>query len=54
VVTLPAGSYGTLTFLGTAVNGNLASQQFIVTYSDDSTTTYTQSVSDWFTPQYYP
>ena len=54
VVTLPAGSYSTLTFLGTAVNGNLASQQFIVTYSDNSTTTYTQSVSDWFTPQYYP
>src|ERR1700689_1732318 len=40
--------------LGTAVNGNLASQHFIVTYSDNSTTTYTQSVSDWFTPQYYP
>jgi hypothetical protein len=54
VVTLPAGSYSTLNFLGNAVNGNLASQHFIVTYSDNSTTTYTQSVSDWFTPQYYP
>ncbi|MGA2354306.1 MAG: hypothetical protein ABSG02_07410 [Terriglobales bacterium] len=54
VVTLPAGSYSTLNFLGNAVNGNLASQNFIVTYTDNSTTTYTQSVSDWFTPQYYP
>jgi hypothetical protein len=53
VVTLPSGSYSTLSFLGNAVNGNLASQNFIVTYSDNSTTTYTQSVSDWFTPQYY-
>ncbi len=54
VVTLPAGSYSTLNFLGAAVNGNLASQSFIVTYGDNSTTTYTQSVSDWYTPQYYP
>jgi hypothetical protein len=54
VVKLPAGGYSTLNFLGNAVNGNLASQHFIVTYSDNSTTTYTQSVSDWFTPQYYP
>src|SRR6202453_901984 len=53
VVQLPAGSYSTLNFLGNAVNGNLASQNFIVTYSDNSTTTYTQSISDWFTPQYY-
>jgi hypothetical protein len=53
-ITLPAGSYSTLEFLGNAVNGNLAAQTFIVTYTDGTTTTFTQSVSDWFTPQHYP
>jgi hypothetical protein len=53
-ITLPAGSYNTLEILAAAVNGNLASQKFIITYTDNSTTTITQSVSDWFTPQGYP
>jgi hypothetical protein len=53
-ITLPAGSYSTLEILAAAVNGNLASQKFIVTYTDGTTTTLTQSVSDWFTPQGYP
>ena len=52
-ITLPSGQFSTLEFLGNAVNGNLASQTFIVTYTDNSTTTLTQSVSDWFTPQAY-
>jgi nickel-dependent lactate racemase len=43
-----------LEILAAAVNGNLASQKFIITYTDNSTTTITQSVSDWFTPQGYP
>jgi hypothetical protein len=53
-ITLPAGEYSTLSFLANAVNGNLPSQKFIVTYTDGTTTTLTQSVSDWWTPQYYP
>ena len=53
-ITLPAGSYSTLEILAVAVNGNLPSQTFIVTYTDGTTTTLTQSVSDWFTPQGYP
>jgi hypothetical protein len=53
-VTLPSGQYSTLTFVGNAVNGNLASQPFVVNYMDGTNTTFTQSVSDWFTPQYYP
>jgi hypothetical protein len=53
IITLPAGQYSTLTFLGNAVNGNLPSQTFIVTYTDGTTSTFTQSVSDWFTPQDY-
>lgn len=58
-VTLPSGQFSTLMFLGAAVNGNLNSQTypsattFTVTYTDNSTTTFTQSVSDWYTPQYY-
>jgi hypothetical protein len=52
-ITLPAGSFSTLEILAATVNGNLASQKFIVTYTDNSITTLTQSVSDWFTPQGY-
>ena len=53
-ITLPAGSFSTLEILAASVNGNLPSQKFIVTYTDGTTTTLTQSVSDWFTPQGYP
>ncbi len=52
-ITLPTGSFSTLQILGAAVNGNQANQTFTVTYTDNSTTTLTQSVSDWFTPQDY-
>ncbi|MGA7295642.1 MAG: hypothetical protein WBW53_17845 [Terriglobales bacterium] len=52
-ITLPTGQYSTLEILGNAVNGNLTSQKFIVTYTDNTTTTFTQSVSDWYTPQTY-
>jgi hypothetical protein len=50
-ITLPSGNDTTLTFLATGVNGNQASQTFTVTYSDNSTQSFTQSLSDWFTPQ---
>ncbi|WP_114208806.1 carbohydrate-binding protein [Acidisarcina polymorpha] len=53
VVTLTSGSYSTLNFLGTASSGNQASQLFTVTYTDGTTTNFTQSMSDWFTPQSY-
>ncbi len=52
-VPLPLGAYSSLSFLGAAVNGNLPAQSFVVTYSDGTTTTFTQSMSDWFTPQSY-
>jgi hypothetical protein len=52
-IALPAGSYSTLQFLAAGVNGNQANQSFKVTYTDGTTTTFTQSVSDWFTPQNY-
>ena len=38
-----------MNLLATAVNGNQANQTFIVTYTDGTTSSFTQSVSDWFT-----
>ena len=52
-VALPPANYATLSLLGTAVNGNRANQVFTVTYSDGTSTSFTQSMSDWFTPQSY-
>lgn len=52
-ITLPSGQFNTLNLLATAVNGNQTSQTFTITYTDGSTATYTQSLSDWFTPQSY-
>src|SRR5208337_3070621 len=52
-INLPAGSYTALSFLATGVNGNQANQTFTVTYTDATTQTFTQSLSDWFTPQNY-
>jgi len=46
-ITLPAGTYATLQVLATGIEGNQASQTVTVTYSDNSTSTFTQSFSDW-------
>ena len=35
------------------MNGNQPSQTFIVNYTDGTNSTFTQSISDWFTPQNY-
>jgi alpha-L-arabinofuranosidase len=50
---LPTGSYSALNLLGTAIYGNQAAQTFTVTYTDNTTSTFTQSLSDWGTPQSY-
>ena len=52
-VALPSGQYSTVYLLGTAVNGAQTSQTFVVTYADGSTTTFTQSLSDWGAPQHF-
>jgi hypothetical protein len=52
-IRLPAGSFSTLKFLATAVNGNQPNQTFVVTYTHGTTDTFTQGMSDWFTPQKY-
>jgi hypothetical protein len=48
-----ANTHSTLYLLGAAVYGNQAAQAFVVTYTDGTTTTFTQSVSDWGSPQSY-
>jgi hypothetical protein len=52
-ILLPPGNFAILQLLGTAVNGNQCDQIFIVTYTDGTTSTFRQSVSDWYTPQRY-
>ena len=54
VITLSSGQFSGLELLATAVQGNQASQTFTVTYTDGTTSKFTQSLSDWFTPQKYP
>ena len=50
-VGLPAGNYSTLRLLATAVNGRQLDQPFVVTYTDGTTSSFTQSLSDWYAPQ---
>jgi hypothetical protein len=52
-LSLPAGQYAGLKLLATGVNGNQPGQTFTVTYTDGTTTSFTQSLSDWYTPQNY-
>lgn len=47
-------NYEALTFLGTAVNGSQSNQSFTVHYTDGTSQPFTQSLSDWGSPQNYP
>jgi hypothetical protein len=49
-IALPQGQFSTLTFLGTAVNGAQPGQTFTVIYTDGSSDTFTQDLSDWQNP----
>jgi uncharacterized membrane protein len=46
-ITLPAGAYTSLRLLATGIEGNQASQTVTVTYTDSTTSQFTQSFSDW-------
>lgn len=46
-IALPAGIFTTLQLLATGIEGNQASKTVTVTYTDNSTSTFTQSFSDW-------
>ena len=53
VIPVPAVQSGDLKLLATGVNGAQPNQTFVVTYTDGTTATFTQSVSDWAYPQGY-
>ena len=53
-IVLPQGNFSAVKLLATAVNGSQLNQAFVVTYTDGSTSTITQNMSDWFKPQNYP
>ncbi len=46
-IALPAGNFATLQLLATGIEGNQAAQPVTVTYTDSSTSQFTQSFSDW-------
>jgi disulfide oxidoreductase YuzD len=54
ILALPAGNFSTIQWLGAAVQGSHVGQVFVVTYTDGTTNTFTQSMSDWGSPQHYP
>jgi hypothetical protein len=47
VIPLPSGQFSKLNMLATGVNGFQKNQTFIVTYTDNSTSVLTQSLSNW-------
>ncbi len=53
-VTLPEAKFGTLELLATGVEGGQESQAFSITYADGTSTTVTQSLSDWYESSGYP
>ena len=53
-IPLPAGHYSSLKMLGSANGGSHPDQTFRVNYTDGSSTTFTQSLSDWTAPENYP
>jgi len=50
-IALPAGKFDGLKMLAVGVNGDQESQVFRVTYSDGTSTDFSQSLSDWYTPE---
>jgi alpha-mannosidase len=51
IVTLPQGKFDSLKILAVGINGNQELQTFTVTYADGTSSTFTQSLSDWALPQ---
>jgi hypothetical protein len=52
-VTLTSGKYSALMLLATGIEGNQTSETLTVKYTDGTSTKFTQSFSDWYTPQKY-
>ncbi len=52
-VLLPQGQFAGLTLLGAAVEGDQLTQPVTVNYGDGTSAKFSQSFSDWYTPQSY-
>ena len=52
-ILLPRNRFDTLKMLALGVNGDQESQVFNVTYADGTSSSFTQSVSDWYTPEHF-
>jgi len=50
-ILLPKGKFDYLKMLAVAVEGNQTSQVFTVAYSDGASSSFSQSLSDWYTPE---
>lgn len=53
-VPLPQGNFSSLKLIGTGVEGGQEGETFTVTYSDGSSKTFTQNLSDWYESSGYP
>jgi alpha-mannosidase len=53
-VTLPEGKFSSLKLLALGVNGDQEMQSFTITYADNSSASFTRSLSDWSSPLYFP
>lgn len=49
-ISLPDGQFTTLQLLASGINGNQSAQPLVVTYTDGTTSQFTQNFSDWFSP----
>lgn len=51
IVTLPQGKFDSVKILAVGVNGDQELQTFAVIYADSTSSTFTQSLSDWASPR---
>jgi hypothetical protein len=52
-IALPSGQYGQIVLLGAGISGSHLNQSIVVTYTNGSTSTFTQSFSGWGAPTNY-
>ena len=53
-IALPGGKFSSLKTLALGVNGTQELQTFTVTYADGSSSSFSQSLSDWAVPRHFP
>jgi len=53
-ISLPSGKFKSLQLMGTGLGGGQSAQPIVVTYTDGSTSQFSQSFSDWFSPSFNP